>query len=232
MFGKNKNKDKKESMFDSKDFNNSTSNNNSLDQSLPNNNFGVSSDLNNSHTNSQNGPVDKNEVFFEKFEKSKKDFIKEKRKEKNRAKKSISNQNKLLGFENRLRDDSYFKKFWIILLSITALLLTYACIVMGFLGPHFSKVSDGSRWTPAVNVYGGLTRTSIIFSGVIIALIPLPYIFLLTSWFIGINSVHRSKVFIISNIVIVSFSAVLVVLTIPLSSFVFNRVLSFLPVTS
>ncbi|MDE5949631.1 MAG: hypothetical protein K2J69_01915, partial [Malacoplasma sp.] len=172
---------------------------------------------------------DKNETFFEKFEKSKRDFAKEKRKEKNLAKKSISTKNKLLGFENRLRDDGFFKKFWIVMISVTAVLLIYACIVIGFLGPYFSSVADTSKWVPAVNIYGGLTKTSIIFSGIAICLIPIPYIFLLALWFVGVNNVHRSKPFIVSNLVILSISAVLLILVIPLSSIVFNQVIGYSP---
>lgn len=230
MLGKNKKTNKNESPFDSNDFKdrNQSFENNKVNSDISQ--IDENSNRQNDFANSSN--VDRNEVFFEKFEKSKKDFIKEKRKERNKAKKSISNQNKLLGFENRLRDDSYFKRFWILLLSVTGLLLAYSCIVIAFLGPHFSSASDTSRWSPAVKLFGGLTKTSVIFTGIVIVSLPLPYLFLLTSWFIGINSVHRSKVFIIANLVVVSIAILLIAITIPLSSYVFNRVLSFLPVTT
>lgn len=177
-------------------------------------------------------PVDKNETFFEKFERSKKDFAKEKRKEKNLAKKTISTKSKLIGFENKLRDDAFFKKFWIVMIIVTAILLTYACVVVGFLGPYFSSVENNSKWVPAVNIYGELTKTSIIFSGIAICLIPIPYIFLLALWFVGVNNVHRSKTFINSNLIILSISAVLLILVIPLSSIVFNQVIGYLPLQS
>ena len=175
-------------------------------------------------------PKDKNEIFFEKFERSKKDFAKEKRREKNEAKKSLSTRNKILGFESKLRDDNYFKKFWIGIIVVTVLLLAYACVVVGFLGPYFSNVDSGSKWVPAVNIYGGLTKTSIILSGIAICLMPLPYIFLLALWFVGVNNVHRSKVFVSSVLVVLSISAVLLILVVPLSSVVFNQVIGFRPI--
>ncbi|MDE6562963.1 MAG: hypothetical protein K2J98_01615, partial [Malacoplasma sp.] len=172
---------------------------------------------------------DKNETFFEKFEKSKRDFAKEKRKEKSLAKKSLSAKNKLIGLENKLRDDNFLKKFWIVVISITVILLIYACVVVGFLGPYFYSATDTSKWIPAVNIYGGLTKTSIIFCGISICLIPIPYIVLLALWFVGVNNVHRSKAFVNSNLVILSISAILLILVIPLSSVVFNQVIGYSP---
>ena len=85
---------------------------------------------------------DPNEIFFEKFEKSKKDFIKEKRREKGEAKKMLSARARVLSFESKLRDDTYFKNFWIIAAIVTVLMLAYVCVVEAFLGPHFSDASN------------------------------------------------------------------------------------------
>lgn len=230
MFKKNKknkgSNEQKTSVFQSSDFQSE----NKLVESQEN----ILDDLNSSTSTTQTSTTSNspNDVFFEKFEKSKKDFIKEKKKEKNLAKKTISNKNKLLGFESKLRDEEYFKKFWIILLTTTGFVLAYACVVIGLLGTHFFGPSSTSKWIASYNLYQGVFRTSIVFSGVIICLIPLPYIFLLSAWFIGINNVHRSKVFVISNLSILAFCVFLLFLTIILSSIIFGTTVPYRPVTS
>lgn len=174
--------------------------------------------------------VDKNAVFFEKFEKSKKDFLKEKRKEKQFAKKSIVSKNKLLGFESRLRDEDFIKKLWIYFIIAAVVLLGYASVVMGFLGDKFGGTSD-NKWIYAT-YYSGLTKTSVIFSGIALSIIPLPYFYLLAAWFIGINSVHQSKYFVTTNIVILIIAAILLIIVVPLSSIIFNQTIGFKPLVS
>ncbi|BAC43905.1 hypothetical protein D8X55_00030 [Malacoplasma penetrans] len=228
MFKRNKNNkidnEKKESVFNSKEFQSNQPNQSSSS------NLETNSTVNN-FSNEQTRPTSPgNDLFFEKFEKSKKDFIKEKKKEKNVAKKSLSSKNKLLGFESRLRDEHYFKRFWIILLSVTFFVLAYACTVIGLCGPHFASVESSSKWIAAYNLYNGVFKTSVIFSGIIICIIPLPYIFLLSSWFIGINNVHRSKSFVVSNIAILVTSIVLLFFVIILSSIVFATTVSYRPI--
>lgn len=178
--------------------------------------------------NKTNNVDDKNAIFFEKFEKSKKDFVKEKRKQKSEAKKSILSKNKLIGFESKLRDESFLRKIWIIFIVSAIVLLAYACVVEGFLGNKFNGVTD-NKWIYAT-YYSGLTKTSVIFSGIVISLIPLPYIYLLASWFIGINNVQQSKYFIVTNIVILSISLILLLIVVPMSSLIFNQTIGFKPI--
>lgn len=203
------------------------------------NNVEINVDVNGNKSNIQNSSTpenetnksdDKNALFFEKFEKSKKDFLKEKRKEKYDAKKSIISKNKLLGFESRLRDEEFIKKIWILFIVFGIAFLAYACVVMGFLGNKFNGVSD-NKWVYA-NYYSGLTKTSVIFSGIVISLIPLPYVYLLSSWFIGINNVQNSKYFIVTNITILVLSAILLIVVVPMSSLIFNQTIGFKPIAS
>lgn len=201
---------------------------NEIDNSSESTNIGTQTNQANDNNNSNN-QTDKNAVFFEKFEKSKKDFLKEKRKEKQFAKKSIISKNKLMGFESRLRDDDFLKKLWIYFIVGAIVLLAYASVVMGFLGDKFNGTSD-NKWIYSV-YYSGLTKTSVIFSGIAITIIPLPYLYLLASWFIGINNVHQSKYFVITNMVILTIALALLIIVVPLSSVVFNQTIGFRPLS-
>lgn len=174
--------------------------------------------------------IDKNAIFFEKFEKSKKDFMKEKRKEKLDAKKSISSKNKGLGLTARLKDDMYTKKIWIIFSIVSIILLSYASVIMAFLGNKFDGSSD-PKWI-FTSYYSALTKISVIFSGIAISLIPLPYFYLFSSWFIGINNIHHSKYFVSTNFYILVVATILLLIVIPLSTTIFIQTANFSPLVN
>lgn len=175
---------------------------------------------------------DLNSTFFEKFEKSKKDIAKDKKQQKLEAKKSIGLRNKVLGFENRLRDDIFIRKLWIIVGVVSVLLLAYASVVVGFLGDKFNGPSSSDyKWT-YVNYFLDMNKTVVVFCGFIIVLIPLPYLYLLVAWFIGINSVHRSKIYVTVLLTFLSISLLLTILVIPTSSIIFANVNGIRPLAS
>lgn len=191
-------------------------------------NVDINLDSTMSEQDQQSKEYDKNAIFFEKFEKSKKDFLKEKRQKKLDAKKSLLSRKKMMGFENKLREEDFIKKIWIIFGISSLLLLAYASVIMAFLGNKFNGTTD-TKWVYA-NYFSGLTKTSVIFSGISLSLIPLPYLFLMSAWFIGINSVHESKYFVSTNIVILVISGILLLLVIPLSSVIFHETINFSPI--
>ncbi len=173
---------------------------------------------------------DKNAVFFEKFEKSKKDFMKEKRKGKWSAKRSMMEKKRSLGFDARLREEEFVKKIWIYFAIAALVMLAYGSVVMGFLGDKFNGTTD-NKWVFA-NYFSAMTKTSVIFSGIAISLIPLPYFYLLSAWFIGINNIHQNKAFVVTNIVILILSAILLLIVIPMSTYIFAETLGFRPIIS
>lgn len=188
-----------------------------------------SADSDNETNSSSTNP---NLTFFEKFEKSKKDIIKDKKRQKSEAKKSIGSRNKGLGFENRLRDDIFIRNLWIIVGVVSVLLLAYASVVVGFLGDKFNGTSSSDyKWT-YVNYFSDMNKAIVVFCGIIIVLIPLPYLYLLVAWFIGINSVHRSKIYVIVLLTFLSISLLLTIIVIPMSSVIFANVNGFRPLAS
>lgn len=236
MFNKNNKKNK--SVFD--DISKENSDNNYSDKNISNSNVDMGNNFtenkeNISQTNFDNNKYssdDVNSTFFEKFEKSKKDITKDKKRQWSEAKKSMGLRNKVLGFENRLRDDIFIRNIWIIIGVLSVILLAYSSVVIGFLGDKFNGAnSDDYKWT-YVNYFLDMNKTTVIFSGFVIALIPLPYIYLLAAWFIGINSVHRSKPFIVVIITFLSISLLLTILIIPMSSIIFANVNDFRPIAS
>lgn len=173
------------------------------------------------------GNYDKNAIFFEKFEKSKKDFLKEKKRDKKNAKKSILSSNKALSFDAKLRDDYFVKKLWIFLIIFDLIIIAYFSVIEGFLGNKFNG-SQIPKWI-FVNYYSNLTKTSVILSGISIVLIICPYFFLLASWFIGVNNIHKSKSLLVSNIFILGLSIVFLIIIIPSSSLIFHETINYLP---
>lgn len=181
-------------------------------------------EIENSDTDNLDSAIDPNSTFFEKFEKSKKDIIKDKKRQKSEAKKSIGLRNKVLGFENRLRDDVFIRNLWIIVGVVSVLLLAYASVVVGFLGNKFNGAgSNDYKWT-YVNYYLDMNKTIVVFCGIIIVLIPLPFLYLLVAWFIGINNVHRSKIYVTMLLTFLSISLLLTIVVIPMSSIIFADV--------
>lgn len=174
----------------------------------------------------------KNETFFEKFEKTKKDFSKEKRKQMFTAKKNISTKFKASSLLTKLNDSKFLKISWSIFISFGIFFLAYCSTVLGFLAVNFNGVSDSlSQWT-YVNVNLSLTQLSVICSGIVLALVVIPYLYLVASWFVGINSVHKSPSFFIFNVICLVISAICVILIISTSSIIFNFVIGFNPISS
>lgn len=170
---------------------------------------------------------DANSTFFEKFERTKKDLIKEKKAGKQKALRSVKLKNKILGFENKLRDDDFIKNSWIGFITLSVLFIAYACVCLGFLATKFNGTTD-AKWSYA-NYYGDMTKTIVVFSSIIVIIIPIPYIYLMGTWFVGINGVHKSKGFYITNFVVLLIALVLTLLVIPMSSIIFDCVINFRP---
>lgn len=174
--------------------------------------------------------TDANSTFFEKFEKTKKDFLKEKRQKDFLAKRSLSSKSKAKGLDNKLRDDKFAKDAWISFIVIGLFLFAYACVVMGFLATQFNG-STSNKWA-YIDLYSDMNKTTIIFSGIIACLIPIPYMYLLASWFVGINNVHRSKSFFIVNMSFIGIAILLFICVLPMSSIIFAGVNNFTPIAS
>ncbi|EGZ31554.1 hypothetical protein [Malacoplasma iowae] len=181
------------------------------------------SDISDDHVSSE-----ANNTFFEKFEKTKKDFLKEKREKDFLAKRSLSSKSKAKGFDNKLRDDKFVKDSWISFIVIGLFLFAYACVVMGFLATQFNG-STSHKWA-YIDLNLAMNQTTIIFSGIIVCLIPIPYIYLLASWFVGINSVHRSKSFFLVNMSFIGIAILLFICVLPMSSVIFAGVNNFSPI--
>lgn len=174
----------------------------------------------------------KNETFFEKFEKTKKDFSKEKRKQLFTAKKNISTKFKSSSLLTKLNDSRFLKISWSLFISFAIFILIYCSIVLAFLAVNFSGVNDPlSKWT-YINVNLSLTQLSVICSGMSLALIVIPYLYLVASWFVGINSVYKSSSFFIFNLICLIISGICVLLIICTSSIIFNFVIEFNPIGS
>ena len=196
--------------------------NSNQQQSLDNNQEQINENL----TQSLSHPSEANITFFEKFEKTKKDMLKERRAEKQKVLKSLRSKNKVLGFDNRLRDDEFIKNSWIGFIVSSILFLVYACVCLGFLVP--TLLWRNPKWSFAHH-YGDMTKTIIVFSSTVAILIPIPYIYLMGSWFVGVNGIYKSKHFFIMIFSIIIISLVLMILIVPMSSVIFGKVNGFRP---
>lgn len=167
-----------------------------------------------------------NETFFEKFEKTKKDFVKEKKIGKQKAQKSLKFKSKILGFENRLRDEDFIRNSWIAFIVLSILFVAYASVSLGFLGNKFNGASD--KWIYA-NYYLDMTKTIVVFSSIILVIMPMPFLYLLGTWFVGINGTHKSKQFFIVILVFLVLSLILMLCLIPMTSIIFHKTIYFKP---
>ncbi|MEG1821052.1 MAG: hypothetical protein RR201_02285 [Malacoplasma sp.] len=171
-----------------------------------------------------------NDTFFEKFEKTKKDFSKEKRKNIFAAKKNISTKFKSSTLLTKINDSKFLKMSWLSFILIGIFITAYSSVVLGFLANYFNGSSDPS-WS-YINVNLPLTQISIVCAGIALALIVAPYVYLTASWFVGINSVYKSASFFIFNMSCLLISFICMILIICTSSIVFNFVIGFKPITA
>lgn len=238
---KNKNSTKKpKSVFDAEsDLNpNNSADEKSLYDSMYNENQSeTESSLSDSFLNQQNYDpsnlnVDElNKNFFEKFEKTKKDLKKQKKEDRKKALRSSGQKNKLLlRFEINLRDPAFLKKTWVFIILGSILFMGYSIGVLSVLANQFNTASD-NKWV-FLNLFSGLNRTSIVFSGITVGLIPIPYVFLIASWFIGINNVHQSKYYMASWVVILGFCGLLFLIFFPMSVYLFSLTGPFQPISN
>ncbi len=215
--------DKKESIFDSEEFKTSEPEQPSANPPVPT-----------SQTNTYNGDEmirsaeSDNELFFEKFNNTKKDH---KKAELERARKLINKKNKSLGFERRLDDNRYVGMIYgiiagiivlILAISITAFTISYKFMVDHDPGNYST---DNTWWGIATAVdkyYGTMNSAVVIMSGIAFSLVPLPFFFLAATWFMGMNQVFRSRNFMLFLFVCIGLSALIVLITIPMFSVIYS----------
>lgn len=147
-----------------------------------------------------------NDLFFEKFNKSKKDFKKDNKEKQQLAKKQIVSQARISGLSKRLEDNSFTMKIYSFLLITMFITIGFAIAIFVVLLPYSNPgVYDSSNvndiWQRVNYVeHPNFAITSVVLSGITFILLPAPYLYLLATWFVGINQVTRSKVFILINI--------------------------------
>ncbi|MGL4647363.1 MAG: hypothetical protein ACRCVI_01405 [Mycoplasmoidaceae bacterium] len=168
-----------------------------------------------------------NDIFFEKFEKSKKDFKKENKKRKLFAQKLMSSQSKIQGLQRKLEDNSFLFKVYIFLFTSFFVTVGFSIGVFTVLLPYANhQVYDANNvsdiWQRVSYVqYPHFAMTTVVFSGIIFCLLPMPYLYLIATWFVGINDVKRSKMFVLTNFYLAVFALTLFIVTFILSTIFF-----------
>ena len=176
----------------------------------------------------QNGIKDSNDLFFEKFNNTKKNYKKEQLKN---VKKQLDKKNKSLSFERRLENNRYLTKIYIILGVIIfftlALSITVFVININFIDSSGSKYANNSTWYGIDFIghilYPTLFKATVVIAGVSFGLIPLPFIFLGITWFIGLNQVFRSRIFIYTLFVVIGISAILALSLVPMIGLLYDN---------
>lgn len=164
---------------------------------------------------------DSNEIFFEKFSNTKKDF------KKNKIKKSKFYQ--FLNFKKidiHLEDNSFIKWSYIIFISFLIINITFSGLVIAFFNGYFLKGNNPSEvhsflgdYNNIINLrvssgFGSLLDANFIFACLSISLLLIPYLYLISTWFIGFNNTYRSKIFYIFNLsmIILTFTFLLLMI--------------------
>lgn len=168
-----------------------------------------------------------NDLFFEKFNKSKKDFKKDNKEKQQLAKKQIVSQARISGLSKRLEDNSFTMKIYLFLLTTMFITIGFAIAIFVVLLPYSNPgVYDSSNvndiWQRVNYVeHPNFAITSVVLSGITFILLPAPYLYLLATWFVGINQVTRSKVFILINISLSFLAIIMFIIILILSTVIF-----------
>ncbi len=170
-----------------------------------------------------------NELFFEKFNNTKKNY---KKAELEKARKQINKKNKTLSFERRLEDNRYVGKIYgivggvialILSISITVFVLNYQFLV----NSDYNSYQKDNMWYGIVlgisKQYGTLNKAVVIMSGIAFSLVPVPFFFLLSTWFMGLNQIFRSRNFMIFMFTCIGLSLLIVLITIPMFSVIYAQ---------
>lgn len=177
-----------------------------------------------------NSSNDSNELFFEKFNKSKKDFKKENKEKQQLAKKQIISQARISGFSKRLEDNSFTMKIYLFLLITMFITIGFAIsifvILLPYSGPGQYDSSNVTDIWQRVNYiqFPNFAITSVVLSAMTFILLPAPYLYLLATWFVGINQVTRSKIFIFTNIGLSFLAILMFIIILILSTIIFVNV--------
>ncbi len=171
---------------------------------------------------------DSNYLFFEKFSNTKKNYKKEQLKN---VKKQLDKKNKSLSFERRLENNRYLTKIYIILGIIIfftlALSITVFVINFNFIDSDGSKYANNSTWYGIDFIghilYPTLFRATVIIAGISFGLIPSPFIFLGITWFIGLNQVFRSRIFMYTLFIVIGLSAILALTLVPMIGLLYDN---------
>ncbi len=170
-----------------------------------------------------------NELFFEKFNNTKKNH---KKAELEKARKQINKKNKSLSFERRLEDNRYVGKIYgivggvialILAISITVFVLNYQFMI----NPDPNNYLTSNMWYGVVlgisNSYAVLNKAVVIMSGIAFSLVPIPFFFLLSTWFMGLNQIFRSRNFMVFLFTCIGLSLLIVLITIPMFSVIYSE---------
>lgn len=129
-----------------------------------------------------NKEVKETSINFEKFSKTKKSLKPSK----------ISTNKFLTQMDIWLRNKKSLLIIWSIILAICVIMIALDIYYIITLQPHLSAVKDGGGiWGIHINE----TISAFVFACLSIAIIPIPFIYLVTTWFVGVNGVISSRNF-------------------------------------
>lgn len=167
-----------------------------------------------------------NELFFEKFNNTKKDY---KKQQLEKVKKEIDKRNKTLSFDRRLEDNRFLTKVYIVICVVIfftlSISITVFTINLMFYDGNVDKFLNNNAWYGIANAvnkwYLNMNKAVVIMSAISFSLVPLPFLFLLTTWFVGMNQIFRSWKFILAIFIFIGTAALLVLTTIPMFSVIY-----------
>ncbi len=169
-----------------------------------------------------------NELFFEKFNNTKKNH---KKAELEKAKKQINKKNKTLSFERRLEENSYVAKVYGAVGGVIALILAISITVFVinfrfYVNTDIESYKSSNTWYGiALGIstkYYMLNKVVVIMSGIAFSLVPIPFFFLLSTWFMGLNQIFRSRNFMVFLFSCIGLSLLIVLITIPMFSVIYS----------
>lgn len=172
-----------------------------------------------------------NDTFFDKFDKTKKEHkstIKKLKKEKYNGK---SNSGIMTSFGKKLQSTGFLVKIYSLIAGVASLtiilgILLFVLLIDFFNGtpailPTNIPIATGLyqfirdiQYTVKLSIYQPIVQTIVILSMASVAIIFTPILYIVSSWFIGMNNIHKERKFVIAYASIIGISIFLLLVSI------------------
>ena len=169
-----------------------------------------------------------NDTFFDKFDKTKKTHKEKIKKLKESSRKNTSGI--MTTFSKKLQSKKYLAKVYGGIAISSSLIIILGVVLFTLLIDFFNGAPDilpnnisvatnfyefiiHNQYSTMINIYQPIVQTIIILSMIGAASMVTPIIYMISSWFVGVNHIHTEKKFVVAYWTIIIIGAILVLIS-------------------